>query len=430
MRKLALILFLFGLVSNGFAQPSRAGGPSQEKLAKLTDRQIFQALDRRDLTQLKALSLSRLWSVLQKGRPQTLQKTGFHTTIKFADGFGRQTMILLKVPKNPKGVLFVLHGLGGDRFQLGLGSFDKFAARNDLILVAPEAQKEPKEARNEDLGMIGGVLQHWWSYRPQGFVMKFLKDLRRTYNIDPNRVYLTGHSMGAFATFNIGIRYPDRFAALVPISGGISRREYLSKKPDRYLRSLLYNASNTNLLFVHGTSDKVVPVIHSRRTRNELKKLGYDFDYVELAGHRHMLDLRETGALMPGIVGWMAKQRRNPHPKRVRHRAMGKYMLESFWVRLDKVRMPNAQVDARILPGNRISLSTKKVDKMTIYIDEKLLNVKRPITIEANGSQVFSGKVQLSGVTLVESWWEREDQDLIYRGKVEIDLTKTKAKKR
>ncbi len=105
-------------------------------------------------------------------------------------------------------------------------------------------------------------------------------------------------------------------------------------------------------------------------------------------------------------------------------------MLESFWVRLDKVRMPNAQVDARILPGNRISLSTKKVDKMTIYIDEKLLNVKRPITIEANGSQVFSGKVQLSGVTLVESWWEREDQDLIYRGKVEVDLTKTQAKKR
>lgn len=393
----------------------------------MTAKEIFAALDQRDFAKLKPVTLSRIWSLVRKGRPNSKLKEGFRTTLKFTDGFGRKTNILIDVPENPKGILFILHGLGGDRYHLGQGTFDEFAKRNNLILVAPDAQKEPWNHRNEDIGKIGSFLQHWWSYRPQGFVIQLLKSLKRTYSIDPNRVFLTGHSMGAFATWNIGLRYPDRFAALVPLSGGMSRREYLMSKPDNYLRSLLYNASNTEILFVHGEADKVVPVLHSRRTRDGLRKLGYGFEYVELRGGRHMLDFREKGVMMSGIGKWMQTKRRNAHPRVVKHRAIGEYMNQSFWIRIDKARYPNAQVDARIQQGNRIKIETNAVETLTVFIEEKHLNVKKPITITVNGKRAFRGIVPINGATVVESWLTREDRHLVYRGKVEIKLSDLKS---
>ncbi|MFT7617082.1 MAG: putative esterase [Planctomycetota bacterium] len=410
------------------AQQSVAQAPpsSDQRVDDLTAKEIFAAMDQRNFAKLKPVTLSRVWSVVRKGRPIDELKEGFRTTLKFRDGFGRRTNILIDVPQNPQGILFALHGLGGDRFHLGQGTFDAFAKRNNLILVAPDAQKEPKKQRNEDISQIGDILQHWWSYRPEGFVMHLLASLKRTYSIDPNRVYLVGHSMGAFATWNIGLRYPDRFAALVPMSGGMSRREYLMRKPDSYLRSLLYNALNTNVLFIHGAADKVVPVLHSRRTRDGLRKLGYIFDYVELKDGRHMLDFRESGIMISGIGKWMQSKRRDPHPKRVRHRAIGDYMMQSFWLRLDQARFPNAEVDAQILPGNRIKIECRSVDVLTVFIDEKHLNVKKPIKITVNGMEAFAGVVPINGATVIESWLSREDRNLVYRGKVQIKLADLK----
>jgi pimeloyl-ACP methyl ester carboxylesterase len=40
------------------------------------------------------------------------------------------------------------------------------------------------------------------------------------YAIDPQRIYLTGFSLGGFGTWALGLSSPDRFAALVPVAGG------------------------------------------------------------------------------------------------------------------------------------------------------------------------------------------------------------------
>ena len=51
-------------------------------------------------------------------------------------------------------------------------------------------------------------------------VMDVLAEVRRDYKIDPNRIYLMGHSMGAYGTWSIAMAHPELFAALGPISGG------------------------------------------------------------------------------------------------------------------------------------------------------------------------------------------------------------------
>lgn len=48
----------------------------------------------------------------------------------------------------------------------------------------------------------------------------FYKELKDKYNIDPSRVYLTGMSLGGFGTWDIASRYPEYFAAIMPLCGG------------------------------------------------------------------------------------------------------------------------------------------------------------------------------------------------------------------
>ena len=100
-------------------------------------------------------------------------------------------------------------------------------------------------------------------------LLPLLEEIIRTHNVDKSRVYLTGLSMGGYGTWNLGLTYPELFAAIVPICGGgefIS--PYLSSrdKPEA-LRSL-------GIWAFHGAKDPVVPLAESERMVELSKKLG------------------------------------------------------------------------------------------------------------------------------------------------------------
>ncbi len=97
-------------------------------------------------------------------------------------------------------------------------------------------------------------------------VLNLLDTLLNNYSIDPNRQYVTGLSMGGYGTWDIITRYPQRFAAAVPMSGAgdTSRVELLKNIP---------------IWFFHNTHDKIVPVSGSRDMLFAMKRL--DFDIVE-----------------------------------------------------------------------------------------------------------------------------------------------------
>ncbi|MGD0091271.1 MAG: prolyl oligopeptidase family serine peptidase [Planctomycetota bacterium] len=88
-----------------------------------------------------------------------------------------------------------------------------------------------------------------------------LDDLVARYRIDPERIYLTGLSMGGFGTWSLACRYPGRFAALAPICG---RGD--PKKVERI--------KHVPVWVFHGAKDKTVPPKDSQDMVDALKKLG------------------------------------------------------------------------------------------------------------------------------------------------------------
>jgi predicted peptidase len=93
--------------------------------------------------------------------------------------------------------------------------------------------------------------------------------------VDTKRIYVIGLSMGGMATFDLACRYPDMFAAAVPICGGINTSRLTSA------------AGKVSFRIFHGDADKVVPVELSRNAYTTLKKLDADVEYVEFPGAGH-----------------------------------------------------------------------------------------------------------------------------------------------
>ncbi len=125
--------------------------------------------------------------------------------------------------------------------------------------------------------------------------MELLDSLQKEYSIDSKRLYITGLSMGGFATWDAITRWPDRFAAAVPICGGgdETKAEKIAKLP---------------LWAFHGSNDDVVKTHRSRDMIAAMKKAGGNPKYTEVPNVGHFA----WGAAYsdPNLITWMFAQSR------------------------------------------------------------------------------------------------------------------------
>ena len=100
----------------------------------------------------------------------------------------------------------------------------------------------------------------------------------KQYNIDPNRIYLTGMSNGAYFISLLASQRSEKIAAIAPHSGGLSVLG-LAKDPAW--------ACKYGVIVVHGERDSVVKVDEGRKMRDACLKWGHQVEYVEVPDHHH-----------------------------------------------------------------------------------------------------------------------------------------------
>src|SRR6056297_256209 len=161
-------------------------------------------------------------------------------------------------------VLF-LHGRGESYGPLSLVTKwgpPRFAARGDdlpYILVAPQCPGEDS----------------WSSDTQQQRVKELLDQMVEEFKVDSSRLYLTGLSMGGYGSWTMAARHPDRFAAVVPICGGVDAQAATK------LTSL-------PIWVWHGTDDGAVPFECSVEMVDAIKQAGgkkIRFTSLEHVGH-------------------------------------------------------------------------------------------------------------------------------------------------
>jgi hypothetical protein len=117
----------------------------------------------------------------------------------------------------------------------------------------------------------------WGDPSRQILIFLILDQIRATYNVDPNHIYITGLSYGAAGTWNILGAHSDYFAAAVPISGSINNDA----------RALVDEYAHVPMWLFHGDSDTTQHTDNSRWAATEVRKRGYNIIHTEYTSTGH-----------------------------------------------------------------------------------------------------------------------------------------------
>jgi len=99
-------------------------------------------------------------------------------------------------------------------------------------------------------------------------LVALLDDISGRYRVDGKRVYATGVSMGGFGTWSVGLRYPERFAGIAPVSGGGDLVDVGAGLPGKY--SALHSLP---IWAFHGAKDTQVPISEAERMISAVKRV-------------------------------------------------------------------------------------------------------------------------------------------------------------
>jgi predicted peptidase len=246
------------------------------------------------MTALKIVGLACaavLW--LAFARPAKADQGGFlKRTHKDPDG--KEANYVLFVPHDYKGdkaypLILFLHGAGeregGSKapVEVGIGPAIKKLGEKGFgfFVLIPRCEANPHNWRAD-----GPDAQR---------ALAMLEEVQKSYKIDAKRIYLTGLSMGGFGTWSLALKYPDRWAAIVPICGRGDAKQAEKIK-------------DIPCWCFHGAADPTVKVENSREMIAALKAAGGHPKYDEYpgVGHNSWDQAYET----PALYEWLLQQHR------------------------------------------------------------------------------------------------------------------------
>jgi pimeloyl-ACP methyl ester carboxylesterase len=317
-------------------------------------------------------------------------------------------------------LLVSLHGQGGTAEEWLKGRLAEIGEGRDFYVLAPQA------------GSAG------WGHSRLGYehVLGPMRDAMARHPIDADRVWLEGGSMGANGTWQIGSLFADRFAALAPRGGcpHFVKIKGQDGQPDE-LR-MLY-ARNLKLLpvsWTYGAKDKGLPVESARGLASMLKTWRYDLSVKELSEGGHEWFAEES----PRILEWMVGKARAADPAEVFLVAWERLFLRLYWVEIlevtakESVKTPVKDFDGKVLETrtvfssevradaranrkqNSIDVKCDGVKELRLWLNDRLLDLSKPVIIRVNGKKAFEGRVERSVRTLLEEARRRGDASMLY----------------
>lgn len=204
-------------------------------------------------------------------------------------------------------VLF-LHGAGergeDNQAQLrhGTAAFLKPEARGKFpcFVVAPQCPKDKKWVEMDWGGESGTAPENPGPVQP--LVLAVLDALGREFQIDADRVYVTGLSMGGYGTWDLITRFPGRWAAAVPVCGGGDKTKAAAAKP-------------VPVWAFHGLADTAVLPVRTRDMVAGLKAAGGTVTHTEYPGVGH--DSWTCAYSEPNLLPWLFAQQRGQAAKKM-----------------------------------------------------------------------------------------------------------------
>ncbi len=377
----------------------------------------------------------------------------YSIAFKINDSVKTSFFIHLPVNYNPQKkytLLFFLHGAVRNNelidYQLAdwnLGGWNryykKYADRDDVIMVFPRASKK-----------------YNWMLSDDGFFMipEMLKQIKKTININDNKVFIAGHSNGATGSFSYLMKQPTLFAGFYG----------LNTYPKVFTGgTFVENIKNRS--FINFSTDK--DYYYPPNANDDFSKLmkGIQADYKEYRynGFPHWFpQFDESEPAYQVIFKDLSNRKRNPFPKEISWEFDDERYGNVDWIsniKLDTLKKKaewhkelNFKINKWLVYDDQDSLKVESVDKnafdfprksgkikaeysknvfrvetsdiksFSINISPEAVNLKEKVKVLVNGKLYFNGKVKHNHEYLLENFFNTQDREQVWINYIDVKI--------
>lgn len=179
--------------------------------------------------------------------------------------------------------------------------------RGATLELLEKEEPLPKKLENENdfpfivVSPLGdGKYEFWAKDEMIDPVFTLLEEIQATYSINTNKIYLTGNDMGGNGVWEIGLRYPDYFAALVPVAGYF---DYPFTVPEN-----ICNLKDVPVWAFHGGRDDIIPVEAGQELVDALNACGGNAKFT--VSEDMKIDVLYKVYADPELYEWLLEQSR------------------------------------------------------------------------------------------------------------------------
>lgn len=303
-------------------------------------------------------------------------------------------------PKNGRSLFISMHGGGGAPKELNDSQWEN---QKHLYKPAEGVYLAPRAPTNN--------WNLWHESHIDRMFDRLIEDLIVFEDVDPNRVYIMGYSAGGDGVYQLAPRMADRLAAASMMAG------HPNDAQPQGLRNLPFA--------IH------VGALDAAYNRNKIagewgKKLD-DLQKADPEGYIHVAELHEGRAHWMNLedakaVPWMAQYTRNPFPKKVVWKQSTTTHDRFYWLAVPKEAEKAGNQITATLEAQQITLDTKDVPQAMIRLNDKMLDLDKPVTVIFENQKLFEGSAPRTLSVISRTLTERGDPTAVFEAEVVVKL--------
>lgn len=416
------------------------------------DEDEFYSIEQNSLDEIKDLKL--LFNEMKNFNPYRAKKDRDYS-ISFNVNDSTQTSFFIHLPPNynPErkySLLFFLHGaVRGNVLslfqtaELNLNDWNryytKYAEENEVILVFPK-----------------GSSQYNWMSPDAGFFMipEMLKLIKKTINIDDNKVFISGHSNGATGSFSYLMKQPTQFAGFYGFNtypkvftGG----------------TFVENIKNRSFINFSTDEDYYYPPNANDDLTKLMSRINADYKDYRYNGFPHWFpEFDESEPAVQILFEDVKNRERKPFPKEISWEFddekygnidwLSEIKLDTIIPKSDWAKELNFKIttwlnydendqlisqevdrDAFDFPrksgkvkaeygGNVFQLKTSNIESVAINISPEMVNLKKKVKVYINGKLYFTEKIKYNREFMLQNFEENKDREQVWIDQIKLNI--------
>lgn len=266
----------------------------------------------------------------------------------------------------------------------------------------------------------------WTDAGTEEFVVELVRAAKRAGKVDPDRVYVAGHSMGGYGAWTLGAHHSDLFAGVGAYAGAPTclRRSASDPTIVAVQPGILPSYLNLRLHVYQSGDDTNVPPESNDFALARLGEwkarwpAGFDHAYERVEGRGHAAP---AAGYLPSLR-WLAERPRTARPRTVLWQPVLTWKRQFHWLHWARPEL-DALVEARAGEDNTIDLTVHEgapdLTGLSVLLAPELVDLDRPVRVRVGGEVRFEGPVPRTFSTLLMTLVEH-DPGLLFDARVDL----------